>query len=329
MKEGVPMVKSAGRGSNAFDGLKGFQKTTPKPSVAPTASLISSVNQPIALTEIQSPKLVKVYELYKNRVQKKGRASILSEEEYFNALIESGVKEDIARKASKVLSTNPPFLVATSGKLASGKDTITDAVLKKLGGENYYHLSLSAPLKDEAQEVLGDIRSAKDRPAAIRKIMTHNVPRKQAADVVQLAYFGAITQPNVTTRDRTNWVRSMLQYWGVEVRRVQDEAYWLDKAVLNAAEAISSGKNIIITDVRFPDEVERLQTIGFTVVRLDITPETQAKRLHGRDGLEIDPLALTHATEVSLDDFKGFNIRVNNDEVTLDEVVDNIIAEFK
>lgn len=323
------MSKSEGRGSNTKEGLKGFQKVIQKPVNIPTANTLNPPMQPMASPLIQAPKLVKAYELYKNRVQQKGRAPILSEEEYFNALVEYGVDESIAKKASHILATSPPLLIGTSGKLASGKDTITDAVINKLGGGEYYHLSLSRPLKDEAQEVLEDIRSSKSRQEAIKKIIARNVGRQEAFDIVNLAYFGAKTQPDITTRDRTNWIRSMLQYWGVEVRRAQDESYWLNKAILNAAEEISKGKNIIITDIRFPDEVERLQTIGFTVVRLDITPETQIARLRGRDGLEIDPDALAHATEVSLDDFKGFNIRVNNDEITLDEVVDNIVDEFK
>ena len=332
------MAKSEGRGSNALEGKQGWQTVPLKPAVAPTAnhnamnlSNKSNSEGKISPTESgtsSSQDLTKIYDNYKKKIQRVGRVPRLSEAEYFDALVASNVSEVTARKAAKVLSTNPPILIATSGKQGSGKDSITDKVLEKLGAKEYYHIMLSGVLKDETQEVLADIRSSNTREEAIDKVVRRNVERHEAEQVVAYAYEGAKSEPNVTTRDRTNWVRSMLQYWGLEVRRIQDEDYWLKKGIVLAADAIAEGRNIIITDIRFPNEVDRLQTIGFTAARLDITPETQSKRLQSRDGLTVDPATLVHPSETALDEYKGFNIRVSNDDVTMDEVVTNIIDIF-
>ena len=330
------MAKNQGRGSNAFEGKKGWQPVAPKFSVAPTpnhsalngADKVNDKQTIITLPISPGEELNKIYNNYKKKIQRTGRAPRLSEEEYYKAFIVSGVGKETARKAAIVLSTNPPILIATSGKLASGKDSITAKVAEKLGCSNYYHLLLSAPLKDEAQIVLDDIRASHNREEAIVKVMSQNVQRHEAMQVVKYAYDEARNEPEVTSRGRTAWLRIMLQYWGMEVRRNQDIGYWLNKATLLAANAIAEGKDIIVTDIRFPDEVDRLQSIGFTVARLDITPEVQAKRLEGRDGLNVDAATLNHASEVSLDSYVGFNIRVENNEGTMDEVVDNVLEIF-
>ena len=59
------------------------------------------------------------------------------------------------------------------------------------------------------------------------------------------------------------------------------------------AEAISLANNrsVYYTDLRFLNEVTGSASIGCFVARIDITPETQAERLMGRDGLTVDPAA--------------------------------------
>lgn len=268
------------------------------------------------------------YDIYQSNMKQEGRAKILSREEYKSTLLDFGIEENLAEKAAHVLANKPPILIATSGKLASGKDTIALEFVKTLGVNDQHHLSFAAPLKDEAQEVLNTIRSSTSPEDAVEKIIEFNVPRDRAEYIVEVAYEGAHNEPNVNTRDRTPWVRTLLQYWGVEVRRHQDPNYWRNKAVLAAVDKISDGTPIIVTDARYPAEVEALQAIGFTVIRLSITPETQANRLNNRDGLPVDPKALVHETETALDNFEGFNIVIDNNETSIEETVANIAAKF-
>lgn len=322
------MSKTTGRGSNAVEGLQGWQKVTPKPVKVPTARTVNSVDETTSKIEIVSPDILKSYELYKNRIQQKGRAQILSEAEYFGAFLEYGVEESLSNKAAKILSVNPPLLLATSGKMASGKDTITKALILKLSEKNHSHVSLSTAMKEETQEALDRIRLSEDRNAAMEELLQYNITEDQAIKVMNLVYDFAKAEPHITTRDRTPWIRSLLQYWATDIRRAQDKNYWTNRTISNVAEIIASEEDIIITDIRVADEVERFQSIGFTIIRLDIDPQIQAQRLKGRDGLEIDPKAVSHPNEMALDNFDGFNIRIDNNDVSVDELVENIFKLY-
>lgn len=297
-------------------------------NIPTSESVLAKATTPNSIQE-NGVNMKEAYNIYRDNIKPEGKAKILSYEEYENVLLGFGIDKILAEKAAYVLSSNPPVLIATSGKLASGKDTIALEFVKALGVNDQHHLSFAAPLKDEAQEVLDAIRASASPTEAIEKIIEFNVPRDRAEYIVEVAYEGAHNEPNVNTRDRTTWVRTLLQYWGVEVRRHQDPNYWRNKAVLAAVDKISEGTPIIVTDARFPAEVEALQAIGFTVVRLSITSETQANRLNSRDGLKVDPKALVHETETALDDFQGFNMVIDNDDTSIEETVSNILAKFK
>lgn len=316
------------KGSNSQKGTKGFIKATPKPAKAPTA-IFGIISTEASKEDSPKPSALSQYETFKSKVQKEGRSQIRSAEEYQTSLIGFGVDPETARKAAEVLANNPPFLLATSGKLASGKDTIAEAVMKEFHSEVKHHLSFAAPLKDEAQEILGILRSSQTPEEAVKRIVDFDVPLDKAEHIVDIAYEAANAEPNINTRDRTPWVRLLLQYWGVEVRRANNPDYWRNKAILIAADKIASEIPIMVTDARFPGEVEALHEIGFTVVRLEITPETQAKRLGSRDGLAVDPKALVHETETALDNFTGFNLIVDNNEKSIEEIVAHIISRLK
>ena len=316
------------KGENSEKGTKGWTKATPKPAKAPTATLgILSANTP--KEDKAQPSPVDQYETFKSKTKKEGRSQVRSVEEYKQSFLGFGVDPLIASKAAEVLANNTPFLLATSGKLASGKDTIAEAVMKEFQVESQHHLSFAAPLKDEAQEVLGFLRSSSTPEEAVQKIVDFDVPLDKAWHIVDIAYEPANAYPDVNTRDRTPWVRLLLQYWGVEVRREKNPDYWRNKAILAAAENIASEKHIMVTDARFPGEVEALQEIGFTVVRLEISPETQARRLGNRDGLAVDPKALVHETETALDNFTGYNLVVDNNEKSIEETVSYIVSKLK
>jgi hypothetical protein len=280
-----------------------------------------------------SPAMLEAYKKYQ-ATQKPiiagGRAKILSKEDYLKNLSAYGVDEKIADKAAIVLSTKPPFLIAVSGKLASGKDTIAAEVFKELQGEPH-HLYFAAALKDEVDELMVVVRNTKWKwLCRIKAQRKFSINKDMAKHMVDLLHEPARSAEGLglNARDRTPWIRLALQYWGVEVRRTQDPDYWVKQAIKSAATAIAEGKDIMVTDVRFPGEVEACQGIGFTVIRLNITTETQAARIMARDGLINDPKALVHATEVALDGFDAFNIVIDNNDSTIEETVKTFLSQF-
>lgn len=334
-----PGFNAAKKGSRQV----GFQSVVPVKFATPTAAL--DRQSPVLIVSGASAdenQINKNYEKFtiKRKIVNAGKAKILDKTEYLNHLLELGINTDLASEVALRLADAPPFLIATTGKLASGKDTIAPAVFQKIGALDPTHLSFAAPLKDEVDELFTLVRSTRGKTQCITKAMEFfGIDEAKATHMVNLVYRPARARfflrfsrkqygQDVTARDRTPWTRLALQYWGVEVRREQDPDYWVKKGISSAAQAIVKGENIMITDVRFPGEVEACQSIGFTVVRLEVSPETQGRRLFGRDGLAPDPKALIHPTEIALDNYHDFNIIIDNNKNTVEQTVDAIVAKF-
>jgi len=323
------------KGSNAKLKHKGFQPVVDKPAKAPVTS--SKLDLDDAKSRKDEGAEIKLkgsvdshyYDSLVAKAKSKSKYPILSKEDYMKAFDKYKVPQDVARKASNILSKNPPLLVAASGKMASGKDTIILEVLKHLNTSNEYkRLSYAAPIKNETQEIL-DILRNNSKTATVKELMAKGATRAQATHVINLAHEAANNEPELTSHDRTHWIRLMLQYWGVEVRKSEDENYWINKAVHRAAEYIVDGSSVLVTDARFPEEVKALQDIGFLVFRLNVSPEVQASRLMARDGLLPDAKALIHSTEVALDTYDGFNLVIDNNDESVDLVVNKIVKFYK
>jgi hypothetical protein len=61
--------------------------------------------------------------------------------------------------------------------------------------------------------------------------------------------------------------RTLLQWWGTEYRRAQDPDYWVKKTMAKISE--DHPEVALISDLRFPNEVEGIRNAGGYVVRVD------------------------------------------------------------
>lgn len=205
-------------------------------------------------------------------------------------------------------------LLALNGKLASGKDTVAPAVLSRLGAANPQHLSYATWLKNEIDLVVAAI-TVSDSPqsAAAQVAQSMGVESADAGFVTGVLWQATRRSGHgLTARSRTPEMRLVLQYWGTEVRRKQDDNYWVKRALRDAVASIAHGNSVYFTDVRFPNEVEWAQRLGFPVIRLEVDHETQRQRHVHRDGSEPDAQALRHPSETSLDGYEGFDAVIDN-----------------
>lgn len=234
---------------------------------------------------------------------------------------------DLTAAAALKLADGAAHLVGVSGKMASGKDTIAPLLMAQMGVFDAEHQSFAKPLKDELDQVFATIRSwaaLGNVPAQMlyghrvdlaQYLATmHHIPFCQALDFFagDLADL-VIADPAVHSRMRGDLVRGGLLKLGTEVRRAQDDLYWVKRAARAAVEAIASGRSVFFTDCRFVNEADSLLALGGVVTRLDVTPETQAQRMWDRDGLAVDPQAAAHKSELDLDEYERFTARVSND----------------
>lgn len=98
--------------------------------------------------------------------------------------------------------------------------------------------------------------------------------------------------------------RDFMQYWGTDIARKMYKNVWINCTLKNI---LREGSELaLITDVRFPDEIEAIKKAGGLVIRLD--------KVTNND---------THISEVALDpsvyDWSNFDYVVHNQGQTLNE----------
>lgn len=213
--------------------------------------------------------------------------------------------------------------IAVSGKLASGKDTIAQRVMEELSQTPSVQLSWATPLKDELDSILDTLCLSTGPEEATLLICETGVPLPHARVLAERLWDEA--RSGARARGRTPSMRWALQYLGTDVRRNIDPEYWVSRAAALAVDNLNAGRSVFYTDCRFPNEVDAAQYVGLFTIRLNVAPEVQAARLESRDGLQVDVSALTHPSEIALDDFKYFDLVVDNNR-PLEKVVDEIVT---
>lgn len=237
---------------------------------------------------------------------------------------QAGVTPELTERVVHTIEESRSPILAVSGKIASGKDTIGHALAEHLYGENgYRHTYFASPLKGEVDAVLNRIRNHRtmneDRLA--ERVSDHaHISYDQATHVVSLLVqdLKSSTPPS-SAWVKTPGVRAVLQFWGTEIRRGQDPDYWTKAMIRELAPTLADGHPVLITDCRFPNELDMTHLFYGASVRLDVPEEVQKTRLLERDGHDVVP---NHPSETALDDCKDFTVRIeNNGKYSVTDIV--------
>lgn len=132
-----------------------------------------------------------------------------------------------------------PRLIGLSGLKGSGKDSVADAL-------GWPREAFAAPLK--------------------RAVLT--LDPIIDADGTRLSV--ALAGSSLDTLKRSNpEVRRLLQVMGTEVvRQIVGESAWVDLMRTRAREHLAGGADLVITDVRFPNEAELIHQLGGAVIEV-------------------------------------------------------------
>lgn len=107
--------------------------------------------------------------------------------------------------------------------------------------------------------------------------------------------------------------REVLQYVGTDYVRNSNPTYWLDK-VSGRISASPRDANFVVTDVRFPNEAERIRQIGGMIVRVHrlaiSNPLTVDPHAHASERIEFEPDVLLGVRENGLDLFHTLGARL-------------------
>ena len=240
-----------------------------------------------------------------------------------------------AAAAWRNLASGQAAGIAFSGKLASGKDTVAPLLLARLGVTDPAWVGFSHPLKQEITELIGIVLHAafvlrrKGAPDAAELIMERfDVDADSARTVTELLWDELRKDgTRLTGWSRTETIRTVLQFWGTEVRRAADPLFWVRKAACQVYDMLANGRHVQITDLRFMNEAVAANNAGLVTVRVDVTPETQRTRLRTRDALQVTAGTAEHPSETELDSFDRFTVRVSNDG-PLEETVETVYRQL-
>lgn len=245
-----------------------------------------------------------------------------------------------------------PQILCFSGQFGAGKDAIAAAVAERLAPGRWTQMSFARALKQEVSDLYVSCEHDHVRPRfayvfsdGTRVTPTHiEYPRPlRDDDVAELeatptappcpepledgSACGSKVENPVDGFARSPGIRRALQWHGTEIRRSVDDGYWVRITLGAAREAITRGEVdlVVITDVRFPSEVDAIHQAGGEVIRLQISPEVRDARLLARDGHLPPPGAADHPSETALNDYTNFDYVVSNDgtmEETLTQIFD-------
>lgn len=209
-------------------------------------------------------------------------------------------------------------VILISGKMQSGKNVVGSIIEKEIKyiNKTSKHLFFAKPLKDACKN---DFQKVKEYfnsfVSDIIEKYNYVVPNELFKDINKL-----LIEDENFYENKTELTRILLQIYGTEIFRNRvDENYWVDKL----SNEIKNGKDdyYIITDVRFPNEIDYLkQSLVSDYQRYKIVT------IRVERPLERNNIIHEHPSESALDSY-NFDYIINNSK-SIDELELNAINLF-
>lgn len=177
------------------------------------------------------------------------------------------------------MESKPPRIIGLSGKFGVGKDTAAAMILYKY--PQYRTSAIATNLKKVVSVITGT--SIDD----------------------QYTRAGKESIPDGFAGKSIGWYQQMV---GQRVREIFGEDVWVNSALADLS------SQLVITDVRYPNEVAAIKRAGGIVIRII------------RDGVELnDGRDIKHISETALDSYDQFDAVIVNNR-TLEEFEKELIA---
>ena len=192
--------------------------------------------------------------------------------------------------------------------MCSGKTTLAD-------GLGFQRVSLAAPIK--IIEAISDAGLPNDQ-------VIKNIPLRITQ--AQKEIFSEVLD-EMKAIERETKPRKRYQHLGtIGVRNRIDQDFWVKWLKADMLD-MPRNANYVIDDVRFMNEFTFFKSEGWKSVVLTVPPSAQRARVLDLYG-SIDEVALTHPSEISVDDIVAsglVDLQIN----TLDDSIETMIAKTK
>ncbi len=146
------------------------------------------------------------------------------------------------------------IIVGVCGFQGSGKDTVADYLVNVHG---FRRISFAGTLKDAVSAIFGWDREL---------LEGRTTESRDWREKVDKWWANKLNMPHLTPR----WV---LQYWGTEVaRKAFHDNIWIHSVEYKLA---TISDNVVISDVRFPNEIKSIKDAGGMVIRTHRGPDPE------------------------------------------------------
>lgn len=199
------------------------------------------------------------------------------------------------------------IVIAVSGRIKNGKDTIADHLIANHG---FVKLSFAEALRQEVIRVWGrTIDAIHDMNVWIDRDSNTNDTCGTKGDHVMTAE----CVYNMLYIYKPKGIRELLQEHGTELRRNEDPMYWCKKWWEGAEKLINTSERIVVPDTRFENEAKTILDFGGNLWRVE------------RPGIPVND----HPSEHALDHWKRWDVFFMNNEgvAELLTLVDRRVAE--
>lgn len=218
-------------------------------------------------------------------------------------------------------------LIAISGKIASGKTTVSKHLINNHKYEMY---ALATPIKAFANwwkeycELIN--KPGVSEEEGINKMyefrqlaLDLTLGNQREAMLVEKELVGGIL-PHFHNIDwsveKNDSQRKLLQQIGQRLREKISPTIWIDYCIrkaLGPPEAPeATDKLVVIDDIRYRNEADAFKKAGFTMVRLNVSEKVQEDRVKKLYG-EVTDDKFNHVSETDLDTYDGFDITIDAD----------------
>lgn len=220
---------------------------------------------------------------------------------------------------NKINSKFVPAIVI-AGKMGYGKDYVGNLI--KNNFSNIEKISFADALKEEVEHIINLTRNN----SSLEHIAYEMNVSKDEIKPLYIAMIAFKDINELTVKKKNSTIRFMLQYWGTDVRRKNNENYWVQKTINKILEINKLGNVALITDGRFPNELKGVSELNGITIQLDISKEKQIENLLNRDGILPNKEAFNHPSETSYLEYKDFDLILTEDVLSDNDL---ILSEIK
>jgi hypothetical protein len=149
--------------------------------------------------------------------------------------------------------------------------------------------------------ILGEIRAGKD---TVSQLISHEIREMGSKKPTEYFAFSTgihdvikLTMPEINKQGKP---RQALQHIGQSLREIKPDV-WIDYLFNSRDFTLADilGQNMIVTDVRQPNEALRLQEAGFKIIKVTASEEVRLQRAN-QAGDNFNPAMFKHETELAI-----------------------------